>query len=139
MIGTLAPHEIESMLASHHTGRLAVAVDDRPWVVPMTYVYDGESLYSASQPGRKIDTMRAQPNTCFEIDEVNGPGLSAAWRSVVVEGVFEELDTEAERADARALLRVVGCDEDEVDATQGLVYFRIHPVLKSGRFGQAPR
>jgi nitroimidazol reductase NimA-like FMN-containing flavoprotein (pyridoxamine 5'-phosphate oxidase superfamily) len=44
--------------------------------------------------------MRSNPNVCFEVDTYGPEG----WRSVIAQGVFEEL-SEAERPRALELLR----------------------------------
>ena len=135
MIGTLAPTEIERLLHQHRIGRLAVSAEDHPFIVPIAYAYDGECLYGYSMNGRKIQTMRAQPRVCFEIDEIDSP---SSWRSVVAEGVYEELATDAERR--AAIRRLAGIDADLVPVglnghgPHHIVLFRIRLATKSGRF-----
>ncbi len=133
MIGILSPEEIEATLRRHRVGRLGCSANDRPYVVPITYAYDGAFVYAYSALGRKIAVMREQPLVCFEVDEVDGP---STWRSVVAEGLYEELTNEAARNGALRLLAV----GDAV--TRGLnghgpaavVVFRVRLSEKSGRF-----
>jgi hypothetical protein len=132
MIGVLSPDEIEAMLRRHTVGRLAVSVNDRPYVVPITYAYDGVSVYAFSGPGRKIDVMREQPLVCFELDEVAG---SAEWRSVVAEGVYEELTTDPARREALALLGITnGVVARTLEAGGRNVIFRVRLTERAGRF-----
>ncbi|HEU5433666.1 MAG TPA: pyridoxamine 5'-phosphate oxidase family protein [Thermomicrobiales bacterium] len=136
MIGHLSNAEIETMLRRHRVGRIACSANDRPYVVPITYVYDAGLVYAYSVQGRKIDVMREQPLVCFEIDEVE---TASSWRSVVAEGVFEELDDGPERS--HALRRLVGREHPVPIAVcapaAGLdraIVFRIRLTEKSGRF-----
>jgi nitroimidazol reductase NimA-like FMN-containing flavoprotein (pyridoxamine 5'-phosphate oxidase superfamily) len=82
-------------------GRIGCHDDSGTYVVPVIYAYDGEAVYVYSIEGRKIRTMRSNPEVCFEVDRYDGPG---DWRSAIAFGTYEELDAAgAERA--RTLLR----------------------------------
>jgi len=98
--------ECYARLASSGFGRLACARDNQPYVVPIHFAVEGETIYSFSLPGQKIDWMRENPSVCLEADWVNG---SEDWTSVVVVGRYEELtDTPEyynERLQALALLQ----------------------------------
>lgn len=133
MIGLLSRDEIEDMLRRHHVGRLACTVNDRPYVVPINYAYDGGCVYACSALGRKIETMREQPLVCIQVDEIDGP---SDWRSVVGEGVYEELTDDRQRR--TALARVNGHGPGAVgrvlDAAAPVIVFRIRLTELAGRF-----
>jgi hypothetical protein len=135
MIGTLSPDEIEAMLSRQRVGRIGCSANDRPYVVPINYIYADGHVYAYSTLGRKIHTMREQPLICFEVDEIDGP---SSWRSVVAEGIFEELTNENERG--RAVERLAGIGRGLVSpgltdrGLQGLIIFRLRLTEKSGRF-----
>jgi nitroimidazol reductase NimA-like FMN-containing flavoprotein (pyridoxamine 5'-phosphate oxidase superfamily) len=134
MVGLLSRDEIENLLQRQRIGRIGCFIDDRPYVVPTNYAYDGEAVYAATGPGRKIDAMRLQPRACFEVDEVDASGT---WRSVIADGVFEELTSNRERRSA--LKRLGLTDENEGgghEASGGIIVFRINLQEKSGRFGR---
>jgi nitroimidazol reductase NimA-like FMN-containing flavoprotein (pyridoxamine 5'-phosphate oxidase superfamily) len=82
--------EIDTFLDSHVIGRIGCHVGDEIYVVPVIYAYDGECVYVFSVDGRKIEMMRANPRVCFEVDEYDVDGRGG-WRSVIVDGVYEEL------------------------------------------------
>ena len=134
VIGVLSPDEVESLLHRVTVGRIAVSIDNRPYIVPITYAYHRGSVYAHSGPGRKIDGMRAHPHVCFEIDEVIAP---AQWRSVVADGVYEELISLADRRDA---LQLLGHTNDTaqaaLDGGEGEILFRVRLTERSGRFEQ---
>jgi nitroimidazol reductase NimA-like FMN-containing flavoprotein (pyridoxamine 5'-phosphate oxidase superfamily) len=133
MIGVLSNDEIEATLRRHRVGRIGCSANDRPYVVPITYAYDGECVYAYSALGRKIEVMREQPLVCFEVDEVDD---DASWRSVIAEGRYEELTEEEERR--RALDRLgVGAGQAVPRTPNGaarLVVFRLWLSERSGRF-----
>jgi nitroimidazol reductase NimA-like FMN-containing flavoprotein (pyridoxamine 5'-phosphate oxidase superfamily) len=80
--------ECRAMLAGTHVARLACAVNNQPYVVPIHLAFDGEFFYGYSTLGHKIEWMRQNPLICLEIDAVIG---SRQWESVVVFGHYEEL------------------------------------------------
>jgi nitroimidazol reductase NimA-like FMN-containing flavoprotein (pyridoxamine 5'-phosphate oxidase superfamily) len=134
MIGLLMDDEIEAMLRRHRVGRLGLSANDRPYVVPINYVYDGAAIYGYSTAGRKLEMMRQQPLVCFEVDEIDSP---SSWRSVIAEGRFEEIDEpEARHLALRALTR--GESEPVLrtiaNGTAPIVVFRITLTDKAGRF-----
>jgi nitroimidazol reductase NimA-like FMN-containing flavoprotein (pyridoxamine 5'-phosphate oxidase superfamily) len=91
VIVELGREAIDAFLEARLVGRIGCHLDGCTYVVPVVYAYDGGSLYACSGEGRKIEMMRANPNVCFEVDEYDEAG-SGSWRSVIAEGVFEELE-----------------------------------------------
>lgn len=89
MIETLDAEECDAFLREQLVGRLGCCDAGRPYVVPLIYAWDGECLWIQSIEGRKIDVMRASPHVVFEVDEYLSSGN---WRSVIVEGKYEELE-----------------------------------------------
>jgi nitroimidazol reductase NimA-like FMN-containing flavoprotein (pyridoxamine 5'-phosphate oxidase superfamily) len=133
MIGVMSHEEVEATLRRHRVGRIGCSANDRPYVVPITYVYDGTYVYGYSALGRKIEVMREQPLVCFEVDEIDG---DASWRSVIAEGMYEELaDDEGRRA---ALERLAPGNGQVVPRTTNgagrSVVFRLRLTERSGRF-----
>jgi uncharacterized protein len=86
-------------LARVSFGRLACARDNQPYVVPISFAYDGRHVYGFSTPGKKIDWMRSNPLVCLEIDERTSHDQ---WMSVIVSGRYEELPDTPELAPDRA-------------------------------------
>ncbi len=88
-IGDLDEHEIESLLRAELIARIAY-VDRRgyPYIVPVTYAYDGAAFLSYSPDGAKLEAMRHCASVCVEVDRIVDP---ANWVSVVALGRFEEL------------------------------------------------
>ena len=88
MIAELTPAEIDDLLREQVIGRVGCHADGLTYVVPVIYVYDGQAVYVLTVEGRKTRMLRENPRACFEVDEYAGPGV---WRSVIVQGRYEEL------------------------------------------------
>lgn len=88
IIYTLSTLECTQLLERNRLGRLACAKDGRPYVVPIYYAYADQYLYTFSMPGKKIEWMRDSPLVSVQVDE---QGEGREWRSVVVDGCYEEL------------------------------------------------
>jgi nitroimidazol reductase NimA-like FMN-containing flavoprotein (pyridoxamine 5'-phosphate oxidase superfamily) len=76
------------LLARAHLGRLACAQGAQPYVVPFSFVYHHDCLYSFCTVGQKIEWMRANPLVSAETDEIVN---TRQWASVIVSGRYEEL------------------------------------------------
>jgi nitroimidazol reductase NimA-like FMN-containing flavoprotein (pyridoxamine 5'-phosphate oxidase superfamily) len=127
-------------------GRLGCTDGCRPYIVPISYHYDGDYIYCHTREGMKIDIMRKNPCVCFEVDHLTD---MANWESVIARGDFEELKDPALRSmDLDKLyhrvLPLVSSETThlspdwpfapaELDRIEG-VTFRIRVNEKTGRF-----
>lgn len=61
--------EIDRILHMALVCRLGLSVNGQPYIVPLSFGYDGKALYfHSAKEGRKIDMVRANPGVCFEVD-----------------------------------------------------------------------
>jgi nitroimidazol reductase NimA-like FMN-containing flavoprotein (pyridoxamine 5'-phosphate oxidase superfamily) len=88
MPGELDEMQINHFLLSQAVGRIACTDGKRPYIVPVTYVFDGKDIIGQASEGMKVKTMRANPNVCFEVDAMTN---MANWQSVILTGTFHEL------------------------------------------------
>jgi uncharacterized protein len=100
MLGKLNDVEIRNILSSQVIGRLACTDGKQPYIVPVTYTYDGTFIYGQTNEGTKLKMLRKNPNICFEVDRMVD---MRNWQSVIVYGKFEELKEEEEK-EAREIL-----------------------------------
>jgi nitroimidazol reductase NimA-like FMN-containing flavoprotein (pyridoxamine 5'-phosphate oxidase superfamily) len=100
MLGELNDAQIRNVLSSQVLGRLACSDGDQPYIVPVTYSYDGEYIYGQTNEGEKLSILRKNPHVCFEADMMTD---MANWQCVLVFGEFEELEEEAAK-EAREVL-----------------------------------
>ena len=141
MLGTLEPEQIDRILHTETVGRIGVHAEGRTYVVPITYVYDGDNVYGHSALGLKIRMMRAAPDVCFEVDQIDD---LASWRSAIAWGRYEELSGDLATAAMnllRSRLALLTSSETVGPAGHpagqaGLagVAFRIRLAERSGRF-----
>ena len=134
MIEELTEDEIDAFLRRQLIGRVGCHAFGRTYVVPVIYVWDGGCVYVQSIEGRKIRMMRANPEVCFEVDEYEAE--DGSWRSVILDGVFEELEgTAAEAALALLVQRFIGRRRRATDRSTGRkpVAFRIRATNVTGR------
>lgn len=133
VIRVLPDDQIEELLRTAVVGRIACCAhgqsgDGRPYLVPLAYGYDGTAIYAHSGPGRKLDLMRAEPRVTFEVDEAVA---SDRWRSVIAEGMFEEIHDPHERDYALRTLYPAPAPIPELG--QQTVVYRIRITARSGR------
>ena len=146
MLGALTPAQIEEVLKREVVARIGCFANGRPYVVPITYAYDGESVIGHSAHGMKIDMMRRNPNVCVEVDHVDD---LAHWRSVIAWGTYEELSGDAALEGVEALmsrLAALMVSQTSMPAphyarphgreplAEGMIVYRIRLREKTGRF-----
>ena len=92
--------------------RLAMADGLSPYVVPLCFDYDGESLFfHCGAEGRKIDILKKNNRVCFEFDHTEGVekgGRACSWgmtyQSVIGTGAAEFLADQQEKQKVLARL-----------------------------------
>ena len=100
MLGELSNEKCEKILSSQVLGRLGCTDGTEPYIIPVTYTYDGKYIYGQTNEGKKLTILRKNPNVCFEVDRMTD---MRNWESVIVYGKFEELSGE-NAANAREIL-----------------------------------
>ncbi len=135
------------MLTKNIIGRLGCHYNGRTYVVPISYAYDGESIYAISREGQKLNMMRKNPKVCFEVDTLKD---LANWKSVITWGVFQELKEKEERSKALSFLlnRTLPLvssvithvaptwpflNKEDLEGIKGVV-FKLNLTEKTGRF-----
>ena len=88
--------EIEEILQRVGYGHLACARDNRPYVVPIHYVYSKPDIYFYTTEGLKTEIISGNPQVCLQVEEVVD---NTDWRSVVVNGEAEQIADRSERED----------------------------------------
>jgi nitroimidazol reductase NimA-like FMN-containing flavoprotein (pyridoxamine 5'-phosphate oxidase superfamily) len=131
--------EIDEVLARVGYGHLGCARNDRPYVVPIHYVYDKLKVYIYTTDGKKTDIISDNPQVCLQVEEVIDNG---DWRSVIINGEAERVTDREERETAVKLIRSVNPTltpaisirwrDDWVRENTEVVY-RIRPTTITGR------
>ena len=133
-------NEISDLLGRVGYGHLACSRDDRPYVVPVHYAYDGTAVFIYTTEGLKSEIIDTNPNVCLQVEEIDENG---AWRSVVVSGEAYRIVDRAERENAVTLLQksnpqllpalAIKWSKDWMRKNVEVVY-KIKILAESGRF-----
>lgn len=110
MLGKLDIDQMNSLLSSQALGRLACTDGLHPYIIPITYTYDGNYIYGQTNEGRKLEILRKNPNICFQVERMMD---MRNWESILVYGKFEELKNK------------------EAESARGILYNRFFPLMTS--------
>jgi uncharacterized protein len=102
LITKIRGRECREILTRLGYGRLACSCNNRPYIVPIYFVFDVDRLCCFSTLGRKIEWMRENPLVCVEADEVRGHD---DWTSVIVLGKYYEIPNTRGFAKSRERVR----------------------------------
>ena len=99
--------EIDAVIRGCQVCRLAFAVENEPYVVPVSFGYDGSALFFHTAPsGRKIEFIEANNRVCFEFERNVRLQMSTdtachwafAFECVIGYGIVSELTTPVGKA-----------------------------------------
>jgi nitroimidazol reductase NimA-like FMN-containing flavoprotein (pyridoxamine 5'-phosphate oxidase superfamily) len=104
--------ELEEILDTAKVGRLCLCLNGRPTVIPVNFAFqDGVIYFHGSESGLKTESLRGNPNVCFEVDEFLGTvpagapcEYDTAYRSVIVYGAAQALASLDEKMVALRLI-----------------------------------
>ncbi len=143
----LTEKEIFELLLEEPVGFLGLAKEEQPYIVPLNYLYSNGALFFHCAPeGRKVDFIRANPKTCFQVGRYGGlidSDLPCThnyrYKSVIVEGVIEEVsDQAAKEAALRGLVaKYAGSESAEKPISEKRIetvaIYRLIPDKISGK------
>jgi nitroimidazol reductase NimA-like FMN-containing flavoprotein (pyridoxamine 5'-phosphate oxidase superfamily) len=91
LIRTMTTLECTKLLDANRLCRIASAKDGQPYVVPAYFVHAENHLFMFSMLGKKVEFMRANPRVSVLVEEHSE---HRQWKSVIVDGTYEELPDE---------------------------------------------
>ena len=94
-------NDMERLLARVGYGHLGCARDNRPYVVPIQYIYENSFIYIYTNDGKKAEILRSNPHVCLQVEEVVDNG---DWQSVVAEGTAERV---TDNCEAESILQLM--------------------------------
>jgi len=126
MIGILSDDQVEEVLQANALGRIGCRDNDKIYVVPVNYVYDGKYIIAHSVEGMKIRMMRKNHSVCFEVDEIKN---FTNWKTVIAWGEYQELTEERDRYYAMKLFvdRTIRMKISETAKPPEMSEKRLHP------------
>ena len=98
---------IDEVIRGCEVCHLGMAYGDQPYVVPVSFGYDGTSVYfHSAREGRKIDFITANPRVCVQFErrvvlmpsETEACEWSFAFESAIGFGVVKELQDPGSKA-----------------------------------------
>jgi uncharacterized protein len=101
--------QMDAIIRGSLVCRVALAKDDEPYLVPLSFGYDGRAIYFHTAPtGKKIEYWEANPRVCFEFERGvtlrRHPESACKWsfhfESVIGHGTLSEVRGPAEKARA---------------------------------------
>lgn len=129
MIIPLTPDESRAALHAATVARLGCVDGGDPYVVPVYFVYEDDTIYVHSAIGRKISALRSHPRACIQVDDIRN---EYTWSSVIASGPYEEIDdTEERKRILRAIfaryphLTPVEASFHEIGERSDLIVFRV--------------
>lgn len=132
----LSRDEIDKFLRAQRIARLGCHAGGETYVVPVIFGYDGEALVAVTTEGRKTQMLRENPSVCVEVDEYDTDGRGS-WRSVIAQGVYEELSGDAVEPALDLLrerfTRAAGRAPERRPLGAGVVVMRIRLAETTGR------
>jgi len=101
-------HAIDTIIRQSQVCRLGLSDNGQPYIVPLSFGYDGTSLYFHAAPaGRKADIIKVNNRVCFEFDRVmelvtgeQACNWSMNYKSVIGFGVAELVEEVSAKAAA---------------------------------------
>ena len=132
--------EMQSLLRRVGFGHLGcVGESGRPYIVPMHYAYDSESIYIFTTEGTKTNYIAQNPAVCLQVEEVRD---ASHWQSVMVNGRAERI---VEATDMEQAMRQItetnptltpAINATQIDAwgrSNTIAVYRIRPEIIDGR------
>ncbi|KAB2659399.1 pyridoxamine 5'-phosphate oxidase family protein [Brucella tritici] len=101
MIREMSEYDIRDMIQHTHLGRLAYVLDNRPFIIPLSFRFSGGSLYSFTTDGQKTEALRKNDAVCILFDHIES---RTNWRTVVLNGHYREIDRDDEKNAIVALM-----------------------------------
>ena len=98
--------EMDEIIRGCHVCRIALAMDNVPYIVPVSFGYDGESIYiHTAKEGKKINYIKNNNNICFEFERnvklCKDTEIACKWtfsyESVIGFGKIHELESLEQR------------------------------------------
>ena len=98
--------DIDAIIAGSDVLRIALSENDEPYLVPLSFGYDGEAIYfHTAVKGKKIDYFEANNRVCFEFehgvklmpDDDTPCEWSFSFQSVIGYGRISEMLTDEEK------------------------------------------
>lgn len=104
--------QIESIIKNAKVCRLGLSIEDKPYIIPMSFGYkDNVFYFHSASSGKKLDIININPNACIEIEEDveimqsnDACNWSVKYKSVIGYGQIKTLEFLEEKQKAMSIL-----------------------------------
>ena len=111
--------ELEDIINQADSCRLAMSRNNQPYIVPLCFGYEHNTLYfHSADEGKKLDLIRQNSNVCFEFDIINkivnaknACNWGINYLSIIGTGKASFVEDERERVKAMDLIMKQYSDE----------------------------
>jgi uncharacterized protein len=139
--------ELDAIIGKCESCNLAMTDEEgKPYVVPMNFGYDGNSIYlHSSRKGRKIDLLRRRPAVCLSFSTDHGlrwvnEEVACSWgmkyRSVLAYGSVEFIEDYDEKVSALKIIMKQYSEKEftfNAPAVNDVLVFRVKVDRLEGR------
>jgi nitroimidazol reductase NimA-like FMN-containing flavoprotein (pyridoxamine 5'-phosphate oxidase superfamily) len=131
------PELISRIIGMCRVCRLGLAKDNVPYILPVSFGYDGTALYiHTAKSGRKIEFFEANPTVCLEFEhgvklkphEHDPCSWSFSYQSVIGYGVISELTDPAEAIAAMHLIMRTYSEQDWSFTRESVAALRVWKI-----------
>ena len=98
-VKNMSSNDVEEFLARVNYGHLGCSKNDHPYVLPIHYAYDRQTIYIYTTEGKKSEMIDSNSEVCLQIEKVID---SENWVSVIVVGDAKRLVNAEDREEAYA-------------------------------------
>jgi hypothetical protein len=94
------PDQMHAIIAASPVMRLAMCRDDEPYLIPLSFGFDGDAIYFHCAPeGLKVDILRRNPRVCclfegtsaLDVKGTNPCAWGFSFATVIVHGSAEQV------------------------------------------------
>lgn len=140
-----ATADMESVIRSSLVMRLAMCLDNAPYVVPLSFGYDGSSIFFHCAPeGLKLDILGHNSRVCclFESDarfEAKGDSPCAwgfVYATVIVHGLASRITDPDQKLAALQIITdhyAANAPQVPADRASGVDVWQIRPLAMTGK------
>ena len=135
----MSDNEISDLLTRLNYGHLACSSNDKPYVVPVNFTFDGGEIFIYTTDGKKSRIIDANPQVCLQTEDVKD---RQHWYSIIIDGSAERIADPVERERVMKLILAnnptltpavsIHWMDNWVRENIEIVY-RIKPTMTSGR------
>lgn len=138
-VGEMSDVEIVKVLLGMNYGHLACSMNNKPYVVPVNFIFDGDEIFIYTTDGKKSRIIDTNPQVCLQTEDVTD---RQHWHSVIIDGIAERIIDPVER---ERVMKMIIANNPTLTPALSIhwmdnwvrenieIVYRIKPTMTSGR------